>query len=100
MSEAFHIEIDGRQVEAREGQTLAEVFLANGLFVTRRTMSGAPRGVFCGMGVCHECRAKVNGRPNVRTCQTLARPGDRVEIQDDAHLTFDPPGTVSREATA
>lgn len=85
----FQIEFDGRKIEAREGQTLAEVLLAGGVTVTRKTVSGAPRGVFCGMGVCYECRAVVNGRPNVRTCQTPARPGDRVQTQLDGQLTLE-----------
>lgn len=97
MGETFDIEIDGQKIKARRGQTLAEVLLTHGFMVTRKTLSGAPRGVFCGMGVCHECRAVVNGRPNVRTCQTLARPGDRVEIQDDARLTFAESPTGSME---
>lgn len=85
----FQIEFDGRIIEAQEGQTLAEALLAGGVSATRKTVGGAPRGVFCGMGVCYECRAVVNGRPNVRTCQTLAQPGDRVQTQLDGHLTLD-----------
>ncbi|RMF84439.1 MAG: (2Fe-2S)-binding protein, partial [Nitrospinota bacterium] len=41
-----------------------------------------PRGIFCGMGVCHDCRMIVNGHPNTRTCITLAEPGCRVQRQE------------------
>ena len=34
--------------------------------VTRRTEGR--RGVFCGIGVCFDCLATVDGRPGLRTC--------------------------------
>ncbi|MDG2265346.1 MAG: FAD-dependent oxidoreductase, partial [Candidatus Marinimicrobia bacterium] len=30
--------------------------------------NSSKRGVFCGMGVCHECLVEVNGENNVRAC--------------------------------
>jgi NADPH-dependent 2,4-dienoyl-CoA reductase/sulfur reductase-like enzyme len=39
----------------------------------RRSVRGQPRGPLCGMGVCFECRATVNGEPHRLTCQ--AAPG-------------------------
>ena len=38
--------------------------------------SGAPRGVFCGIGVCFDCLVTVNGRPNQRACLVPGRAGD------------------------
>ncbi len=67
---AFEICIDGESVLAYPGETLATV-----LFSTGR------HRLFCGMGICFECRVTLNGRPNVRACATLAQPGDRVERQ-------------------
>jgi sarcosine oxidase subunit alpha len=32
------------------------------------------RAPFCGMGICMECRATVNGVPQQRTCQLLCTP--------------------------
>jgi hypothetical protein len=85
-SDTFSIEVDGKTLPAVKGQTIAEVLLTNGLRFFRRTRTNAPRGIFCGMGACFECRMIVDGRPNVRTCMSLATPGCRVMTQDDGKL--------------
>jgi len=88
MSQAttFAIEVDGKPLPARAGQTIAEVLLANGIRRFRSTRANAPRGVFCGMGACFECRVIVDGTPNVRACMSLATPGCRVTTQADGTL--------------
>jgi len=79
----FEIVLDGVPVTAYPGETVAAVALAARRYALRFSARGhAPRGVFCGMGICQECRMVVNGEPNVRTCLTLATPGCRVAIQD------------------
>ncbi|MCP4692710.1 MAG: (2Fe-2S)-binding protein [Desulfobacterales bacterium] len=85
-AEKFEINVDGRPVAARAGWTIAEAMLAGGIRTCRETRNQAPRGVFCGMGVCYECRMIVNGTPNVRTCMTLAAPGCEVETQKESEL--------------
>lgn len=35
----------------------------------RLSVTGEPRGPLCGMGICFECRATIDGKPHVRTCQ-------------------------------
>ncbi len=82
----FTILFDGRPVPAREGQSVAETLLENGIDTFRRTRGGEPRGPFCNMGVCFECRMIINGRPNSRACMASSRPGMRVEMQDDAEI--------------
>jgi predicted molibdopterin-dependent oxidoreductase YjgC len=73
---------DGREVLAYEGETVAAALLAAGQRVLRLTgRRGEPRGLFCGMGVCFDCLVQVDGRPNVRACQTPAAEGLRVETQ-------------------
>ena len=74
--------LDGRRVEAFEGETIAAVLLAEGELVTRRTVKGEPRGVFCGMGVCFDCLVVVDGVPNTRACMTCVRNGMQVSRQD------------------
>lgn len=44
----------------------------------RTSVTGAPRGPLCGMGICFECRATIDGRVHVRTCMTLCRDGMEV----------------------
>ncbi len=40
----------------------------------RTSVTGEPRAPLCGMGVCMECRATVDGVPHQRTCQVNAVP--------------------------
>jgi ferredoxin len=89
MNEKFEIEVDGKTILACSGQTIAEVLLANGVRTLRRTRKQASRGVYCGMGICYECRMVVNGIPNVRTCMTLATPGTKIATQDDSRITLE-----------
>ena len=79
---AFQIEIDGKVVTAYPGETIATVLIASGHRLIRHSsITGEPRGLNCGMGLCYECLVTVNGRPNLRACITPAHPGDRIERQ-------------------
>jgi hypothetical protein len=83
--EPFRILVDGFAVEAFPGETVAGAMLAAGLRVTRQTRrTGQPRGVFCGMGVCFDCVAWIDGAPHRRTCLTEARPDMVVVTQEEA----------------
>ncbi|PWJ17046.1 FAD-dependent oxidoreductase [Jannaschia seohaensis] len=72
------LEFDGRAVPFREGQTIAAALTEAGQRAFRRTAKDAPRGIFCGMGVCQDCLVTVDGVPNRRACMTKARAGQRV----------------------
>ncbi len=75
------VTIDGRPVTAHLGETVATVLIAEGSAMTRTTVGGAPRGVFCGIGVCFDCLAVVDDVPNTRTCMTWVRDGMRIARQ-------------------
>jgi predicted molibdopterin-dependent oxidoreductase YjgC len=75
----FDIEVDGRLVPAESGQTIAAALIAAGIAVFRYTPTGAPRGIFCGMGVCFDCLVTVDGLVEQRACMTPVRPGMRVQ---------------------
>jgi hypothetical protein len=78
----FEIEVDGENLVAYQGETVAAVLLAAGKRTFRRTAKRhEPRGMYCGIGLCHECLMVINGVPNTKACQTLATPGCRVETQ-------------------
>ena len=78
----FRFTVDGAPVDAYPGETIATALLAADRRVARRTAHrGAPRGVFCAIGVCHDCRMVVDGEANVRTCLVPARAGMVVETQ-------------------
>ena len=79
------ITLDGASYTGTSGQTVAGVLLGSGCLSWRTTsVSGRPRGVFCGIGVCFDCIATVNGIRDVRLCQRRAADGDVVESQNDA----------------
>jgi predicted molibdopterin-dependent oxidoreductase YjgC len=83
--ERFEIQLDGEAIHVEAGQTIAAALIAAGHRSWRRTRrDGAPRGVFCGIGICFDCLATVNGRPNLRACVIEARPGDVVTTQEGA----------------
>lgn len=78
--------IDGVAVTADEHSTVAAAMLnraaASGMpWTVRRSVTGTPRGPLCGMGICFECRATVDGRPHERTCQLPVRDG--MEVRTD-----------------
>lgn len=84
-AEAFTFTLDGRDVEAFPGETVAAALLAAGIRTLRVTEKGGrPRGMFCGMGVCFDCLVTVDGRPHLRACLTRADPGMSVRTQDEA----------------
>lgn len=66
---------DGREIRALEGETIAASLGAEQVTAVRQARSGAPRGPFCGMGVCFDCLVTVNGRPSQRACLTKVEAG-------------------------
>ena len=51
---------------------------------SRISVTGEPRAALCGMGICFECRAVVNGIPHRRTCQILC---EQRHDRGDASMT-------------
>ena len=82
---AVTVSLDGRAVTAHAGETVATVLIAEGHAATRTTVTGEPRGVFCGMGVCFDCLVVVDGVPNTRACMTWVVEG--MEILRQVGLT-------------
>ena len=70
--------INGRPIDVPAGTTIAAAILIAGHPTFRRSVTGQARGPLCGMGICFECRATVDGLPHRRTCQTPARDGMEV----------------------
>lgn len=80
---AVHIVINGEMVQCFEGETVAVAMLtAQGPVTRTSSRLGKPRGLYCGIGVCFECAVTIDGRPNVRACQTLVRDGIQVQSQE------------------
>ncbi|MDP2872952.1 MAG: (2Fe-2S)-binding protein, partial [Bacillota bacterium] len=73
---------DGREYQGMEGEPIAAALLAAGIRTLGQSeRTGRPRGVFCGIGHCYECRVTVNGESNVRSCLTPLREGMVVQSQ-------------------
>jgi D-hydroxyproline dehydrogenase subunit gamma len=70
------VEVDGVTVTGLAGQTVAGILLAAGRSSWRASRRGRPRGLFCGIGICHDCLLTVNGLADVRACQRRATDGD------------------------
>jgi hypothetical protein len=85
--EVFILSVDGRELLAHPGETLAAAMLAADARAFRKDRSGRPRGLFCNMGVCSECLVNLlgdDGVRRIRACVTSARPGMTVETGADA----------------
>lgn len=78
-AEAVSITFDGRPIPALPGETVAAALSAGGILAYRRTASGAPRGLWCGMGACFDCLVTIDGRANQRACLAKVAPGMVVE---------------------
>ena len=81
---SVEIQHDGESIVAREGQSVLAALWASGvrtLHTTARYQDA--RSAYCGIGVCFDCIATVNGEPNVRTCMVPVQSGLVVETQRD-----------------
>lgn len=79
---AIAVSIDGRPAQARAGDSVAAVLLANDRVPTRAsTVSGAPRAPYCMMGVCFECLVTIDGVGNRQGCLVVVAEGMAIETQ-------------------
>lgn len=75
------IEINGRPVEVFAGASVAAAIAQLGL-PCRRSVSGQWRAPLCGMGVCFECRVRIDGIAQQRACMVPVREGMQVSTDD------------------
>jgi sarcosine oxidase subunit alpha len=80
MPERITVTVNGRSVAVRAGATVAAAMMIAGSDC-RKSVRGEPRGPLCGMGICFECRAMIDGIPHRRSCQILCARG--MEIRTD-----------------
>lgn len=80
MPKRVSVTVNGVAVEVVAGTTVAvATMLARQ--ACRTSVAGQRRGPLCGMGVCFECRAVINGMPHCRSCQILCEPD--MEVRTD-----------------
>jgi hypothetical protein len=73
------IVVNGERVEVDDGITVASALLNAGISAVRTSVDGEPRAPLCGMGVCYECRASIDGVAHQRTCLRVVALGMRIE---------------------
>jgi sarcosine oxidase subunit alpha len=81
MPDQITLSVNGRSMTVPRGATVA-VAIAMANSFCRHSVSGEPRTVLCGMGICFECRAEIDGRLHQRTCQMVCTSGMRVTTQN------------------
>ena len=78
---SWHLDLDGTPVPAVPGESVAAALLAAGVMAQGTGKDGSARGLFCGMGVCHDCLVTIDGRAGQRACLIKARDGLRLSLQ-------------------
>ncbi len=74
--------LDGQAVEGMEGEPVAMSLWALGYRVLGwNEESGRPRGLYCAIGHCYECRMTIDGQRDQRACCYPVRAGLAVERQ-------------------
>lgn len=81
---------EGRNVNCCAGDTVAAALVATGELSLRQSSCGE-RGVFCGIGVCQECRVTIDGRAGRLACMTTVQDGMRVERSPERAALVDDP---------
>jgi len=81
MPDEITIVIDGSPVLVPSG-TIVAVAVAIAGRACRTSVMGEPRGPLCGMGICFECRVRINGIPHRRACQVFSEPGMDVRTEE------------------
>lgn len=71
--------LDGAALYAESGMTIAAAIEAGGRHDFSRGLKGEARGLFCGMGACHDCLVTVDGKVSQRACMTSVKEGMRVD---------------------
>lgn len=72
--------VNGEAVTLVRGAMVSAALLTAGA-PCRISLSGESRTALCGMGICFECRAMIDGVPHRRSCQLVCLDGMRIETQ-------------------
>jgi NADH dehydrogenase/NADH:ubiquinone oxidoreductase subunit G len=78
------ISVDGRLIQARQGESVLAAMLSHGGHVRRHEHGGEPRGGFCLMGACQECWVWLGPDERGRACTTPVADGMQVSTSANA----------------
>lgn len=73
------VRVNGQTVDVAVGSSVAAAIALAGVAATRRSVGAQPRAPLCGMGVCFECRVRIDGVGQQRACMTPVRDGMSVD---------------------
>ena len=82
ITQTIALTINGISIRVTEGTTVAAAVAQAGITTWRRSVSGEVRAPLCGMGICFECRLRIDGQAQLRSCQTYCRPGMDVRTDE------------------
>jgi sarcosine oxidase subunit alpha len=71
------IKIDGEALDVPAGISVAAA-IARVPRPFRRSVKGQARAPFCGMGICFECRVRIDNVAQQRACMAIVREGMQV----------------------
>lgn len=81
------ISVDGKPIEAYQGETVAAAMLAAGIRTFHESHKNhQPRSLYCGMGICYECLVTINGVHAQRACVTPVEEGMQIETCKELEL--------------
>lgn len=70
--------------EGMQGDTVGVALWANGVKTLRHSeKNNEPRGMYCGIGQCYECRIYRSDIGLIRACTTLIHEGDSYFSMDE-----------------
>ena len=77
------IEFEGVFLTVPDTLTVADAVLghAGKRYIRNSSVSGAKRGPYCFMGVCHECLMEINGIPDQQACIIEVKEGMKIRRQ-------------------
>jgi sarcosine oxidase subunit alpha len=94
---AIRFTFNGREIKAREGQSVAAALLAADVtMLTRSSKYRRPRGIHCAAGHCPNCMLRIDGIPHVRACMRAVEAGMTVETEGATAARIDPFRTIDR----
>lgn len=73
----LRMQIDDQTLDVPSGISVAAA-IARLQRPFRRSVQGQPRAPFCGMGICFECRVRIDGVAQQRACMVVVREGMQV----------------------
>jgi sarcosine oxidase subunit alpha len=77
-----NLSINGHAVTVPAAASVAAAIAMTPAACFRRSVNVQPRAALCGMGVCFECRVRIDGNDHVRACMTPVCEGMQVNTDD------------------